>query len=104
MYCGYQTAGKIVENGICLSISTKFKIINSKNCLDLVKQIKERSNSKSDYLNKLKDLFLGRTVLANYGKYNSYIIDDVTIDKNVSNTSIQKTKSKIIINDKKMET
>jgi hypothetical protein len=88
LFCGYQTAAKIAENGIFLQLSVKHKIINTKSCLEQIKKI--QSNSSADFSRKLKDLFVNKTVQANYGKYKFYRIDDVTIDKNVMNHTIRR--------------
>jgi hypothetical protein len=88
LFCGYQTAAKIAENGIFLQLSIKHKIINTKSCLEQIKKI--QSHSGADFLKKLKELFVNKTVQANYGKYKFYRIDDVTIDKNVMNHTIRR--------------
>jgi hypothetical protein len=91
LFCGYQTGSRISENGILLSLNIKFKIINTKTCYEQIKMINAESGQQ--FLNELKDTFVGRTVQANYGKYKFYKIEDISLDKNVTNTFIRRKNS-----------
>ena len=87
---GYQTAAKVAELGLFLSVSIKFKIINRKSCLEQLNNINYKQLSGSEFQSKVKETFIGRVVQANYGKYAFFTIDDVTFDKNVNNTTIRR--------------
>ena len=84
---GYQTAAKITELGLLLSVSIKFKVINKKSCLEQIRNIQDQG---SENRRKVKETFVGRTVQANYGKNAFYRIDDITFDRNVDNTTIRR--------------
>ena len=87
---GYQTAAKITESGLCLSLSIKYKLINKKSCLEQINNINSEQLSCLEFNKKVKVTFIGRVVQANYGRFAFYRIDDITFDKNVNNTTIRR--------------
>ena len=69
-------------------LSIKHKVINKKSCLAMIEGIKDAK--KSEFEKIVNDMFIGKTVQANYGKYAFHRIDDISFDKNVNNTSVRR--------------
>lgn len=86
---GYQTAAKVCEDGLFLSLAIKHKVINRRTCLEMIKRISE-STSGADFRRKVSEMFNNKTAQANYGKYSFYRISNVNFDKTVVNTTIRK--------------
>lgn len=86
MLPGYNTSVVVTRQGAFLKICAKNKMINNQTCYQLI------ANMKSE--TEIKEAFVGKSVLANYGTKRVYMIDDIAFDKTVENTFIQVKSSK----------
>ena len=81
MMPGFSTAVSISESGVpMLRISTKNKLLSDLTCLDKIHSLKDPD--------KIKEYFIGNSVIANYANKKVYKIDDVAFNKNPSNVTI----------------
>ena len=91
---GYSTAVCITERGLFLRINDKNKMITGKTAYQKMIELSSRYNGNminEDYLRDVKNYFIGKTVVAQYGNFRAYRIGDVLIDKNLANTTINIT-------------
>lgn len=78
---GFSTAVNISETGVpMLRISTKNKIISKMSCLDKINYLK--------YPDKIKEYFIGNSVISNYANKKLYKIDDVVFNQNPNSVYI----------------
>ena len=84
---GFSTAAVITESGLFLRVNDKNKFMNGKTALEKLKEIHE-AHLNGSFLPHAKEYFQGTSVLAKYGSYRVYRISDITLDKNVENTTI----------------
>lgn len=71
----------------------KNKFIYSYNCLELANKIIRNSNS-SNVKEILRKSFKGRTVIANYDTFNTYIIEDIIMDRTPASVVMRLNKNK----------
>ena len=99
---GYSTAACITERGLLLRINDKNKMITGKTAYEKMLELSKKYNgnmNNENYLRDIKNFFIGKTVVAQYGNFRAYRIGDVLIDKNVVNTTFN-----ILNSDGKSET
>ena len=87
---GYSTAVCITENGLFLRLNDKNKMITGKTALTKILELtkKYKGNMMDENCQRdIKDYFIGKTVVAQYGSYRAYRIGDVLTDKTVKNTT-----------------
>ena len=92
-YSGYITSAQITENGLCMLINNKNKLITGKTVLtkmiEIRKKGREQNMSERDIYSEIKNYFKKhKTVLTVYS-LRAYKIQDINFDKNPSNTSIK---------------
>ena len=88
---GYSTAICITENGLFLRINDKNKMITGKTAYEKITQFSQKYGGNildENCLRDIKDYFIGKTVVSNYGNFRAYRIGDVLFDKTVNNTNI----------------
>jgi hypothetical protein len=84
---GYSSSAIITESGLFLRVNYKYKFINGNTCHDKLTEMS--SKCYNGELNRsIRSYFIGRTVMANYGKRLTYKIKEVSDSKNVKNTTI----------------
>jgi len=76
---GYTTSINIMKEGIFLNVALKNRYLNTKTCLELIKECRCDE--------EIVDKFVGRSVKTGYSKKN-YIVDGVAKDKTPNNTII----------------
>lgn len=83
IFHGYLTSFNHYESGFYLKIDVSHKIIRTETVLNYIDDIYNKSQglSKDDKRKKVRDALVGRTVLAMYGNYRYWRIDDVIFDK-----------------------
>ena len=87
MIPGFETAINITEQGFLLRVSLKNKFISGSYCIEkMYKVMKEFRNG--EIKKEILKSFKGKTVMADYGKFDTYIVDDVCFDKTPGNTKI----------------
>lgn len=86
MLPGYNTSVIVTRQGAFLKICAKNKMINNQTCYQLLANMKNET--------EMKEAFIGKSVLANYGTKRVYMVDDIAFDKTVENTFIQVKSSK----------
>ena len=84
---GFSTAAVITESGLYLRVNDKNKFMNGKTALEKLNEI-HKVYTNGNFLQHAKEYFQGTSVLAKYGSYRVYRISDLTLDKNVENTTI----------------
>ena len=87
---GYSTAACITERGLLIRINDKNKMITGKTAYEKMLELSKKYNgnmNNENYLRDIKNFFIGKTVVAQYGNFRAYRIGDVLIDKNVTNTT-----------------
>ena len=88
---GYSTAVCITEKGLFLRINDKNKMITGKTAYDKIIELSRKYNGDQVLLDCQKDIreyFIGKSVVAQYGSYKAYRIGEVLTDKNINNTTI----------------
>lgn len=89
LYSGYSLGVNLTEKGIFLKVSIRNKVINQKTCLHKILEL----NSNKE----IEQYFTGASVLANYGNYKYYRIENVSFTDNVENvTLLDKKKNQMI--------
>lgn len=83
---GFNTAVSITENGMAFRVNTKNKNLSNKTAYDVMMEKRKKLNGTS-LISELKEFFIGRSLLAKYGTYRVYKIDDIS-EKSPSTTSI----------------
>ena len=87
---GYSTAVCITENGLFLRINDKNKMITGKTAYEKMIELSKKYDgnmNNENYLRDMKNFFIGKTVVAQYGNFRAYRIGDVLLDKNIINTT-----------------
>ena len=88
---GYSTAVCITERGLFLRINDKNKMITGKTAYEKMIELSKNYNgnmNNENYLRDIKNFFIGKTVVAQYGSFKAYRIGDVLFDKNLVNTTL----------------
>lgn len=86
----------LTESGILLRAGVKHKYINSLNCLEYLKEVEY--NKKMGLNDKdIKDLFVNKSVMCNYGKFRIHKITDIIFDSSPATELIEfRTKENVI--------
>jgi aubergine-like protein len=84
---GYSTNVMITESGIFVRVGIKNKFINSKTCLDKIRDLQDHYRN-GEYMRKVTEFFKNYSVMTVYGNHKVYKIDAVTFDLNVLNKTI----------------
>lgn len=87
---GFSTAICVGDSGPMVRITARSKLINSKNCLQKLEEFKSQD--------EIKEYFIGRSVLTNYGTRRVYQIEDVTFNETVNSVLIENRKDKSTLN------
>lgn len=77
---GYSTSVVVSKLGAFIKIGSKNKIINNMNCYDLLQNYQS--------CEEMKEAFVNKSVLSDYGTKRVYRINDVVFDKKVTDTTI----------------
>lgn len=72
------------EAGFFLRVTPKYKIINKMSCLNFI-----RKNYRNDPISKIKECFVGSSVMTSYGNNRVYIVDDIDFDKTPHSQAIK---------------
>ena len=83
IFHGYLTSFNYYESGFYLKIDVSHKIIRTETVLSYIDDIYNKNHglSKDDKRKRVRDNLVGRTVLAMYGNYRYWRIDDIVFDK-----------------------
>ena len=84
---GYQTSSIITEIGLSYLIIDKRKSLSGTTVLEKLNEI--RNNNNENFKNTIRDFIVGKRVLAGYGNYKLYKIEDISFDKNCLNTNFE---------------
>lgn len=95
---GFETSANILTKGIYMRVSPSYKLLNLCSALAKMNEISQKYRNGS-LKPKIRDTFLKKSIVANYGKHRSYLIDDISFEANVKNTfvTIRKNNEKIQI-------
>lgn len=85
-YPGFTTSFMKTQSGTFLNVTLKNKILSSETILDY---LKSQNYQKQASRKKIKDNLIERSFKTCYSNRNQ-VIDDITFDKNPSNTTINK--------------
>ena len=89
---GFSTAVCLTENGLYMRMNDKGKVITGITAYNKITELEKKYKDNNEkYQSEIKEYFIGKTVVAQYGNYRYYRIGDVLMDKNVNNTSINYT-------------
>lgn len=82
IFHGYLTSFNHYESGFFLKIDVSHKIIRTETVLNYIDEIYSNTQnlSKEDKRRRVKDCLVGKTVLAMYGNYRYWRIDDIIFD------------------------
>lgn len=83
---GFNTAVNITEKGLFFRVNTRNKNLSDKTAYQVIVE-KSKVYKGSVLTQNLKDFFIGKSLLANYGSYRIYKIDDIS-EKTVDSTTI----------------
>ncbi len=83
IFHGYLTSFNHYESGFFLKIDVSHKIIRTETVLNYVDELynKYQDISKDEKRKRVKEALIGRTVLAMYGNYRYWRIDDIIFDR-----------------------
>jgi aubergine len=84
---GYSTNVMITESGIFLRVGIKNKFINSKTCLEKIRELNSQYRN-GEYMRKVTDFFKNYSVMTVYGNHKVYKIDAISFDSTVTNKTI----------------
>ena len=84
---GFSTAAVITESGLYLRVNDKNKFMNGKTAYEKLQEIHTKFTN-GNFSQEAKDYFANTSVLAKYGSYRVYRINDITFDKTPENTTI----------------
>ena len=83
---GYETAINISEKGFLLRVSVVNKFISKDYCIVKLNDLK-RKYINGNLIKKIEEYFKGKTVLADYGKFDTYKVDRIDFDRSPRNYS-----------------
>ena len=92
---GYQTSSIITEIGLSYLVIDKRKSLSGTTVLEKLNEI--RNNNNENFKNAIRDFIVGKRVLAGYGNYKLYKIEDISFDKNCLNTNFEIKKNNGIL-------
>lgn len=95
MIPGFKASASFNENGLSLVIDNVSKFMSTTSCLERINEIKEKC--KGDYKKIVKDEFIGKSIIANWGYKKAYIVKNVIFDKNPFNLSFEYGSTKMSV-------
>ena len=86
---GYKTSINLLESGLLINIDYAPRILNQKTCYDIIREILCNNNMSSlEKQEKLKEVFEKKSVLASYGSFKLYIVDEIDFNNSPSSQMI----------------
>jgi hypothetical protein len=95
-YPGYFTSVLNTSKGMYLVVSIKNKLLSNESCLEILNsKFKDKLKSKEGQ-EEIREYFIGRQIKTSYSK-RTQKVDDVSFDKNPSNTTFNKDGASILL-------
>jgi aubergine-like protein len=88
---GYTTSVTVGPEGAFMRVFGKNKMINTSDCNQLIQKYVEKYENKTD---EIKENFIGKSILSNYGHRKVYTIDDIDFINTVNTVKFEMRKSK----------
>ena len=82
VWTGFKTAIDLYAGGPMLLIDFTSRVIRTMSVLEIIEDLKKKGYSNED----VKEWIVGTSVLADYGNYRKYVIDDIDFKKNAETT------------------
>ena len=91
LYNGYSTAFDYLQSGLFLKVDTCTKIVRSKSLLEGINEMYHAFSylDKNERRDKVKEEFLGKIVMANYGNSKHWRVEDIIFDQDASQYKIE---------------
>ena len=91
---GYSTCINLLEGGLLLKADFATRVINQKSALELIQEVRKSTSSLTEFREQISESLVGRSLLAGYGSYRLYRIDEIDFDSTPDKETIKYTNPK----------